>query len=228
MSRIVDLTQPLGPETVLWPGSSPVRLETIATIDPDGYFGREVHSPEHAGTHLDAPAHFAPRGDRVDGIAAERLVVSCAVLDVSQAAAADADLRLDLPMLAELEERDGPVAAGSAVLLRTGWDARRGDPDAYLGSDGDGGLSFPGFGEDAATALVERGVVGLGIDTLGVDPGAATDYPVHHITLPAGLWHLEGLVGLEALPARGATLFVGVLKLEGGSGAPARVMALVP
>jgi kynurenine formamidase len=80
----------------------------------------------------------------------------------------------------------------------------------------------------AAELLVERGVAGLGIDTLGIDPGHARDFPVHHLTLGAGLWHLEGIVNLGALPARGATLVVGALRLVEGSGTPARVFALLP
>ena len=107
------------------------------------------------------------------------------------------------------------------MLALTGWERYLDDAERYVGGD------FPGFGSSAAELLLERGVVGLGIDTLGVDPGAATDYPVHHLTLPAGLWHLEGLVNLAALPPRGALLVVGALKLVEGSGTPARVFALL-
>jgi len=116
---------------------------------------------------------------------------------------------------------DGPIDAGSAVLALTGWERYRSDAERYVGG------AFPGFGVGAAELLLERRVVGLGIDTLGVDPGAAADFPVHHMTLPAGLWHLEGLVNLAELPARGALLVVGALKLVDGSGTPARVFALV-
>ena len=100
----------------------------------------------------------------------------------------------------------------------------RSDPAVYLGDP----PHFPGYGPDAARLLVERGVGALGIDTLGVDPGEATDFPVHHITLPAGLFHLEGLIGLDAVPDTGATVVVGALRLPGASGTPARVFALLP
>ena len=63
---------------------------------------------------------------------------------------------------------------------------------------------------------------------LGIDPGHRTDCPAHHVTLGAGLWHLEGVVGLHQVPSRGALLFAAVLPLVDGSGAPARVFALVP
>ena len=89
---------------------------------------------------------------------------------------------------------------------------------------------LPGFGVDAARFLVEqRQVVGVGTDTLGIDPGCAADFPVHkQVTHPAGLWHLENLQNLRQLPALGAWVVVGVLPLVGGSGSPARVLALVP
>jgi kynurenine formamidase len=122
------------------------------------------------------------------------------------------------------ESEHGRIPAGSAVLLCTGWDAMRSDPDVYLGDP----PHFPGFGADAAALLVERGVAALGVDTLSVDAGEATDFPVHHITLPAGLFHIEGLIGLDAVPATGATIVVGALRLPGASGTPARVFALVP
>jgi kynurenine formamidase len=158
----------------------------------------------------------------VEGVGAERLVVPAAVIDVT---GCDRDFALAPGDVEEAERRDGPIEAGSAVLLRTGWDQHHRNGDKYLGPEGD--LHFPGFGPDAARLLVARGVAGLGIDTLSVDRGCDEAVPVHHVTLPAGLWHLEGLVNLGELPARGALLVAAPIKLVGGSGAPARVLALL-
>ena len=223
--RVLDLTQPLGEDTVLWPGSQPVSVETPCTHETHGFYAQNWRTPEHAGTHLDAPAHFAPAGIRADAVPAEKLVVPCAVIDVRERAAADADLTLSRADVEAAEDADGAIEPGSAVLLCTGWDTFRGDAGRYLGVGDD--LHFPGFGVDAAETLIEREAVGLGTDTLGIDPGYAADVPVHHLTLPAGLWHLEGLVNLHELPRRGALLFAGALKLVEGSGAPARVLAVV-
>lgn len=225
--RVVDLTQSLGPGTVLWPDSDAFDARTVLTYEDDGAYARTIITPEHAGTHLDAPVHFDPDGITVAEIPAESLIAPAVVIDVSAEAREDSDLTVDADLIEELEGRDGEIEAGSAVLLRTGWDEFVGDPEWYGGADV-GDLQFPGFGPDAAELLLARGVVGLGIDTLSVDPGFETEFPVHHITLPAGLWHLEGLVNLSELPARGATLFVGVLRLVEGSGAPARVLATLP
>ncbi|HEX8742351.1 MAG TPA: cyclase family protein [Thermoleophilaceae bacterium] len=223
MARVVDLTQPLGPQTALWPGTGPFAARPTGTVERDGFYAREISLPEHSGTHLDAPAHFAPAGERAHEVAAERLVVPCAVVDVSAECAADPDYGLDRARLERDEAEHGPLPEDGAVLVRTGWDRHRDDPAAYVGR-----LSFPGLGPSAAELIVERGCTGIGIDTLSVDRGRDATVPVHRITLPAGLWHLEGLVGLEGLPPRGATLFVGALKLVDGSGTPARVLALLP
>ena len=225
--RLVDLSQPLGPGAVLWPGTKPVATHPVSSIESDGSYARRIDTPEHAGTHLDAPAHFITDGMTTDRIPAERLVVEGALLDVADRCAENPDFVLEAADLEELERRDGEIAEGSAVLLRTGWEAHLADPGRYLGGSAEEDLHFPGFAESAARLLIGRGVVGIGSDTVSVDAGNATGFPVHHTTLPAGLWHLEGLVSLAELPPRGFTLFVGALALVDGSGSPARVLALV-
>jgi len=224
-ARLVDLTQPLGPGTVLWPGSRPFAAITVADYDTDGCYSRVLDVPEHAGTHFDAPAHFAPDGDRVDEIGIAALIRPAVKLDVRALVNGDAAVEIDADAIRALEERDGAIEPGTAVLVHTGWDAYWQDPARYLG---DPDPAFPGLTRAAAELLVERGVAGLGIDTLSVDPGHSADLPVHHVTLPAGIWQLEGLVELERVPARGAWLVVAPLRLADGSGAPARVFAILP
>ena len=223
MASVIDLTQPLGPRTALWPDSNPIAAHATGLLERDGHYARDVTLPEHSGTHFDAPAHFAPGGAYAHEMEADRLVVPCAVIDASAECAADPDYTLGAERVERDEAEHGPLPEGGALLLRTGWDEFTGEPGRYVLD-----MSFPGFAPDAAQLAVDRGLTGLGIDTLSVDPGhASDDVPVHHVTLPAGLWHLEGLVNLAALPPRGATLFVGALKLVDGSGTPARVLALV-
>ena len=222
--RVLDLTQPLDERTVLWPGSRPFSTEGPADYEDDGFWWRDINVPEHAGTHLDAPCHCVPGGAAVDEIPAERLVRPAMRIDARELCGGDPDWVLSADDVAAWEEEHGRVPAGAAVLLCTGWDAYREDPARYAGDP----LAVPGYGVDSARLLVSRGVAGLGIDTLGIDPGAATDYPAHFVSLGAGLWHLEALIGLDAVPPVGATLVVGALRLTGGSGTPARVFALVP
>jgi kynurenine formamidase len=224
--RVVDLTQPLGPATVLWPGTTPFAADVVGEHGRDASYYRTLTLAEHSGTHIDAPGHFAAGGRMTDELAADDLVRPAVVLDVRDRCAGDPAYTLSRAEVEEAEVRDGAIPVGSAVLVCTGWDAYVGDPTRYVG---DGAIpAFPGIGADAAELLVERGIVGIGIDTLGVDPGYAVDFPVHHILQPAGIWHLEGAVNLHRVPARGAWLVVGALPLVEGSGCPVRAFALVP
>ena len=224
-ARLVDLTQPLGPATALWPGSRPFAATTVAEYGSDGCYARELEVPEHAGTHFDAPSHFAPGGKHVDAIEIERLVCPAVKLDARAVVAGDPAATVGATAIREIEERDGEIPEGSAVLVHTGWDAYWQDPARYLGEPD---LAFPGLTRDAAELLVERGIAGLGIDTLSVDPGYSADLPVHTTILPAGIWQLEGLIELGRIPARGAWLVTAPIRLVAGSGAPARVFAILP
>jgi kynurenine formamidase len=224
---VVDLTAPLGTDTVMWPGEPRPTAEVTETVERDGSFGRRVTLGEHSGTHFDAPAHFVAGGASVADIPAARLVAPLHVIDISSSAASDRDATLSVDEVAAHETAYGEIAAGSAVFLFTGWDRYRHDVDAYMGSADE--MRFPGFGVESARLLVERGVVGVGIDTLSVDSGSSNDFAIHReVTLPSGVWHVENLVNLGAVPPVGATVVVGVPKMVGASGFPARVLALIP
>ena len=226
--RVVDLTQPLGEHTVMWPGAPSPKSETILTISHDGFFNRLVTFTEHTGTHFDAPCHMVEGARSVDQIEASSLVRPLAVIDVSADMAGRPDSVLSIEQVHGFEDRNGTIPDASAVFLRTGWEDFNTDAARYANVPGP--LRFPGFGPEAARFLVEeRAAVGLGIDTLGIDPGVAADFIVHRqISHPRGVWHVEGLTNLAQLPPLGAWVVVGVLPLTGGSGGPARVIALVP
>ena len=228
VGEVVDLTPVLGPEFVPWPGSPGFEAEVVSEVESDGVFERLISLPEHIGAHIDAPSHFVANGLTVDEIPAERLVVEAHVVDVSAAAERDPDYTLEASAIEEHEAANGRIEPGSAVLMRSGWDTRLGDRERYYGGLKVEDHHFPGFGHSAAEVLVARGVVGLGTDSASIDSGSSSSFPVHTLTMGAGLWHAEVLANLGALPARGATLFVGVLSLAGGSGAPARVLAVLP
>jgi len=223
--RLIDLTQPLGPATVLWPGSRAFTTETTVDHDTHGAYARDLTLPEHAGTHVDAPAHFARDGVTTEALSLAALVRPAVRLDVRDLVGDNASFALAAADIEEIERIDGEIPAGSAVLVHTGWDRFLDNPGRYGGG---ARPVFPGLGADAARLLVARGVVGIGIDTLGVDPGESVTFPAHRITMPAGLWHAEGLVDLERVPPRGAWLVVAALPIVDGSGAPARVFAVLP
>ncbi len=220
MKRVVDLTQPLGPATQPWPGWAPLSAEAGLDHDRDGVYARRLSLPEHLGTHVDAPAHFRAGAATLAEIPAERLVAEAAVVHLPTE---DPAFVVTAAHLEAFERDHGRIEPGTLILAATGWDRYVTDRKRYLGDP----LAFPGYALDAAELASARGAVGLGIDTLSVDPGVSTDHPVHHHTSAAGLFHIEGLVGLGALPARGATVVVGVPALVGGSGMTARVLALL-
>ena len=234
--ELVDLTHSLDGGTLYWP-TSPAHftLESLAYgMTPGGYFysANMFSAPEHGGTHLDAPIHFAEGGATTERVALSRLVAPVVVFDVTALAAEDADYRLTPEDVSRWEATHGQVPDGSIALLRTGWSSRWPDALGYLGDDTPGdasNLHFPSFGVEAARLLIEaRGVVALGIDAASIDYGASTDFMVHRIAAAAGVPGLENLTNLDQLPAVGATLVALPMKIGGGSGGPARVIALVP
>lgn len=226
-ATFVDLSHPLGPDTVRWPGSPVLETTDLATFRHDDYFARTVHVFEHAGTHFDAPCHMVEDGATLETVPASKLIAPLVRIDISEAIHGDPDAVLTTDHVLGHEKEFGTVPAGSVVVLRTGWEERAGVYEEYAGAEGT--LRFPGFGVKAAALLVERGVIGLGIDTLGIDAGCAPHFPVHRqVSHPRGLWHLENLTNTAALPATGAWIVVGVVGIVGASGFPARVMAIVP
>jgi kynurenine formamidase len=227
--RIVDLGHPLGPDNPPWPGDAkPFEALPNASIEKDGYFTRKFTSLEHFGRHLDAPAHFVKGGWTVDQIPTERLYGPAVLLEAGQESARDADYGLSVEKVTQWEAKHGRIPRGAIVLMRTGWAARWPDVTRYRNMDASGAMHFPGYSVEAAKLLIERGVVGLCIDTLSIDYGASKDFPVHHLSHGAGLYHVENLADLSAMPEAGAYVVVAPTNLEGGSGGPARVFALLP
>jgi kynurenine formamidase len=183
---------------------------------------------EHAGTHVDAPLHYSDTGAAADAIAAEQLVAPLAVVDVAAKAARNADYALTQQDLAEWEAQHGPLPDGCCVALHSGWARYAGDGAKFTGRDAAGVFHFPGFAPAAAEWLIrERRAVGLAVDTLSLDVGTSRDFRTHKIWLPSGRWGIENVANLDKLPPAGATVVVGLPKVKGASGGPARVIALV-
>lgn len=228
-TRVLDLSYSINDKLVPWPGDEKwFEAKVNASIEKNGYFTRSFWMLEHYGTHLDAPAHFPPGKATVEQIPAKQLFGPAAVIDVRAEGGKDADYQLAAARVEDWEKRHGRIAAGAIVLLRTGWAASWPDARKYRNQDSKGRMHFPGFSVEAAKLLVQREVSGLGCDTMSVDHGASQDFAVHHLTLGSGLYHLENLADLSALPESGAFLVVAPIKLEGGSGGPVRVFALLP
>ena len=227
---VVDLTHNLSEKAPNWEGAekSPFEATTLSTIQKDGYFSRRISLPEHFATHLDAPAHFSATGWTVEQIPVAHFVAPLFVLDVTAQSAKNADYAITADDVLAFEKQHGRIPPNSVVFARTGWAKHWDSMKDYRNADAKGVMHFPGFSPEAAKLLVDRGIVGLGIDTGSIDIGASPDYPAHRIVLTRNIYQVENVADLSALPATGATVIVAPAKLEGGSGGPVRVLAIVP
>jgi kynurenine formamidase len=235
-SKVVDLSHAFDEKTLYWPTSpTSFELKKLSFGDtPGGWFyaANSLCTPEHGGTHLDAPIHFSKEGKTIDQIPLRQLIAPAVLIDVSAKASADPDYRLALDDVRSWEKRHGTIPSGAIVLLRTGWAKRWPDRKQYLGDDTPGDASklhFPSFGKESAEYLVgQRHVGGLGLDTASIDVGASKDFVVHRIASAAGVPGLENLANLDQVPEVGAWVIALPMKIGGGSGGPLRAVALVP
>jgi len=240
--EVVDLTQPLSPDTPvigLPPqfGASPgFSSEVISRYDEKGpaWYWSTITLGEHTGTHFDAPVHWITGRDRQENccatIPAQRLVGPACVIDVSAEVARDPDFLLTPERIERWEAEHGRIPAGAWVLLRTDW-SKRSDPEEFL-NVGEDGPHSPGFAPEASRLLAqERDVLGVGVETVGTDAGQAAGFdppfPSHNYMHGAGRYGLASLCNLDRLPPTGAILLAAPLKIVNGSGSPARVVALV-
>ncbi|HEY5845890.1 MAG TPA: cyclase family protein [Microlunatus sp.] len=239
--ELVDLTAPLSPDTPVLQLPPPfantihLSLEPVSRFDEAGpmWQWNNIHTGEHTGTHLDAPAHWVSGRDgaTVDQIALTRLVGPAVVVDVSNEVAANSDFLLEPEHLLAWERENGRVPDGCWLLLRSGWSARAQDEAAFLNAD-QNGPHTPGPSVAAARWMAdERSITGFGVETVGIDAGSAgamdPAFPAHNFLLGADTYGLTQLQNLDRLPSTGAVLVVTPLPIVGGSGSPARVVALV-
>lgn len=233
---IIDLSHPYDENTIYWPTSpSAFELKTLAHEHTKGgyfYASNAFCTPEHGGTHMDAPIHFSENRQTVDAIPLQKLIRPAVVIDVSESASKDPDYVLQVEDIENWEAKNGIIPESAIVLLRTGWETRWHDRKAYLGDDTPGdasNLHFPSFGADAAEYLVkQRQVAGIGVDTASIDNGPSKTFMVHRVTAAANVYGLENLTNLAKLPPTGATVIALPMKIAGGSGAPVRVVAVLP
>ena len=234
--QLIDLSHAYSSDSLYWP-TSPSKFEKkeLSFGQTDGgwfYSAYSICTPEHGGTHLDAPLHFAADGNPTDKIPLESLIGNAVVIDISKKAAADHNYVLSANDVLAFEDQYGRINPGDIVLLRTDWSQFWPDAKSYLGDDTPGddtNLQFPSYGVDAAHLLVvEREIAILGVDTASADYGKSTDFVVHRIAAAHNVSNLENLTNLDKLPPIGALVFALPMKIEGGSGGPVRVVALIP
>jgi kynurenine formamidase len=234
-SKVVDLTYSFDESTIYWPTAKSFEWKKESWgISPGGYWyaAARYAASEHGGTHIDSPIHFGQGKATVDEIPVSRLFGPAVVIDVSAASEEDADYRSRVADIESWEKQHGRIPDGAIVLVHTGWGKFWPDKKRYLGSDTPGDtahLHFPGFSKEAAEFLVtQRKINGVGIDTASMDYGQSKDFIAHQIFNGANLFGLENVANLEKVPAAGATLIALPMKIRGGTGAPTRIIAILP
>jgi kynurenine formamidase len=240
--EIVDLTQPLSESTPViqlpppFANTPGLTREEISHYDDRGpaWAWYTLTIGEHVGTHLDAPIHWVTGQDGADvgSITPQTLIGPACVIDKTAETEADSGYLLTAADLEAWESEHGRIPDGAWVLFRTGWGSRAQDQEAFL-NVGENGPETPGPDVEASRWLAhEREISGFGVETVGIDAGAAggmdPPFPLHNFLLGAGRLGLTQLANLDRLPATGALLIVAPLRLVGGTGSPSRVYAFVP
>ena len=240
--EVVDLTQPLSEATPLIQLPPPFantpgwKMHEISRYDERGpaWSWNWFEGGEHVGTHFDAPIHWITgrEGADVSEVPVERLIGPAVVIDRVAEAAADPDYLLTVDDILAFEAEHGPLPANGWLLYRTGWDARAHDQQAFLNTN-ETGPHTPGMTAETARWLAEESpVIGVGVETVGTDAGAAYSFdpafPCHHYMLGAGKYGITQLANVDRLPPTGSILIVAPLKIVRGTGSPCRVLALVP
>jgi kynurenine formamidase len=241
--RVVDLTQPLSPQTPLlplpsqWPNTPAFKIWELSHYDDRGpaWYWNGFETGEHTGTHFDAPIHWVSGKDlpenSVDKINPKKFVGPACVIDVTADVASNPNFLLTAERVQQWERTYGRIPAGAWMLLRTGWSART-DPKQYINLQDDGPHT-PGFAKECSDFLAkERDVLGVGVETVGTDAGRAASFdppfPNHYVMHGSGKFGLAGLCNLDQLPPTGAVVVAAPLKIVNGSGSPLRAIAITP
>ncbi|WP_078592621.1 cyclase family protein [Evansella clarkii] len=240
--EVVDLTHVLNEETPIISLPDPFvdtkgfKKEQISKYDDNGpfFFWNNISMGEHCGTHFDAPVHWISGKDyqHVDEIPAKKLIGEGCVIDIADKCEADPDYCLKIEDIEAFEAKYGEIPDHSWVLIYTGWARYNDDHEKFFNVGEDGHPHTPGTTVEAAKFLAnEKNILGVGVETVGTDAGLAAafdpPFPNHYFLHGANKYGLASLTNLDKLPPRGSIVIASPLKIEGGSGSPARVMALV-
>jgi kynurenine formamidase len=234
---VIDLSHSYDSDTIYWPTAEGFEL----TVDFEGFTDKGYYytantfcTAEHGGTHIDAPIHFAEKGNTVDEIPLEQLMGGAVLIDMADRCVGAPDYQITTTDIERWESEHGPLPAGAIVLLRTGYEAFWPDRIRYMGTDERGPdavakLHFPGLDPNAARWLVEnRSINAIGLDTPSIDFGQSTHFESHQVLFAAGIPAIENLTNLGELPATGFVVIAMPIKIAGGSGGPLRIAAIVP
>ncbi len=236
--RFVDLTHDFAPGVAHWPGFANETVRTLYWYTPkkgtlgSGFFAQEYCHVGQWGTHVDAPAHFAPGGRTVDTIDPKQMFLPLAVIDVHRKVATNPDYILSMDDVRAWERAHGTIPANAFVVMRTDWSKRWPSESAMENKDAHNVAHYPGWSLPVLQYLYDvRHIAASGHETTDTDPGLATthnDYSLESWILHHGHYQIELLANIDRVPESGALAMVTFPKPRGGSGFPARVIAIIP
>ena len=225
-SSVMDLTHSLHPDFPTWGGEPGFAMDQVFNFAESGFNLFNLTIAEHTGTHIDAPLHFSEDGNAVDEMPVESLIAPLCVVDIAARAEGDADTTVTPDDLKAWIAANGDIPDGACVAMYSGWGEKVGT-DEFRNFDGSA-QHYPGFHVEAATMLMEEtGAASIAVDTLSLDPGNSQDFATHYAWLPSNRFGIENIANLDQMPAAGATIFIGAPKFQGGTGGPARILAMV-
>ncbi len=236
-SRWIDLTHDFDTATVYWPTDEKFRHDTVyCGLTSQGYFysSFKYAAEEHGGTHFDAPIHFSERGKTIEQVPVEQLHGPGVVVDVTKQATENRDYLVTLRDFEDWEKQNGRIPDGAIILLNTGFGKCWNDHLKYTGTlksgkEGVEELHFPGLDPEVAQWLIDnRKIKAIGLDTPSIDYGQSKDFRTHRFLCAAGMTMYENLANLDQLPAKDFYIVALPMKIKGGSGAPLRIVAVIP
>jgi kynurenine formamidase len=232
----IDLSYEFSAQTLYWPNNpSGFRLDTVSEGTTAGgyyYSSFAFNAPEHGGTHLDAPIHFAAHGLTADKLRLDQLTGDAVIIDVSAKALNDRNYLISVNDILEWEKKNDTIKENTIVLFKTGYGQFYPDAEKYFGTaqkgaEGIARLHFPGIHPKAAEWMVQHKVKAVGLDTPSIDYGQSKDFKTHQVLMGANIPAFENVANLEQLPATGAYIVALPMKIKNGSGGPLRIIAWV-
>ena len=207
MTKFIDVSIPVGPGMLTWPGDPTMSIERVWDLEQGHASNLSLLTMStHTGTHVDPPIHFVTGGATIDQLALEVFVGAAVVVDARGLSVIDAAFL----------DRAGVPSGCPRVLFKTDWSARWGSEPAPTFPD-----SFTALSLDAARWLTDRRVRLVGTDFISIEGMADPTYPIHRHLLGAGIVVVEGLDLREVKP--GPCRFTCLpLKIRDGDGGPAR------
>ena len=235
----IDLSHRYDSATLYWPnnikGFEHVTEAEGKTALGYYYSSYSICTPEHGGTHLDAPIHFAENKLTVDQLPLSSLTGNAVVIDVSQKALINRDYQVSIEDIQSWEKENNKIPGNTIIIFRTGYGQFYPNREKYFGTSKTGmeaipELHFPGIAPETTQWLVEkRNIKALGLDTPSMDYGQSKEFKTHQILLGHNKPGFENLANLDQLPSKGIYIVALPMKIAKGSGAPLRIIAtLIP